>query len=67
MQEAVGNLQSTIFSLITYLLIAGIVGYIAVPVFLKEFGVNKQTRQAISQLIVVILFFVVFIFKFKTL
>ena len=67
MQEAIGNFQTMIYTLIASLLIASVVGYIIVPLILKKFGVDKRTRLAIAKFTVGILFVIAFIIRFKTL
>ena len=67
MEEAIGNFQSLIFTFIIYLLIAGFIGYVLTPVFLKKFGVNKQTRLGVTKLTVGILFVIAFILSLKSL
>ena len=60
MKEAVSNLNNTMMTLSIYLIIAAIIGYIIVPVFLKKIGVDKKYRVFASKISMVFLLFIAF-------
>lgn len=60
MKEAVSNLNNTMMTLSIYLIIAAIIGYIIVPVFLKKIGVDKKHRVFTSKISMVFLLFIAF-------